>query len=120
MKIPGNVYPLLPIPNLLGIDVIEFSDGDLPQAISSVKLLNVSTDIQQSYLIVGSAIEISTEDEPKQGWLRIYEILDSSSRRKLNLITQVKVPGSVYCIDECDGKLICGIGNTVSIYKRVD
>jgi len=100
---------------VLGIDVIPFATNDLPQAISACDLMNVSTDLTQRYFIVGSAVEISSEDEPKEGWIRVYEVIQSGGRRRLNCCAEIKVPGSVYCIDECDGKLVCGVGSTVSL-----
>ena len=66
------------------------------------------------YFIVGTAVEVSSEDEPKEGWIRVYEINESGGRRRLHCAAEVKVAGSVYCIDECDGKLVCGVGSTVS------
>ena len=98
----------------LGIDVIKFPPNDLPQAISALDLMNVSTDEKQKYFVVGSAVEISIEDEPKEGWIRVYEIIEQGGRRRLHACAEVKVAGSVYCVDECDGKLICGVGSTVT------
>lgn len=93
--------------------MIRFPPNDLPQAISVCELLNVSTDERKKYFVVGSAIEISTEDEPKDGKIRIYEVIESGGRRRLNVCVDTKVTGSVYCVDACDGRLICGIGSTV-------
>jgi hypothetical protein len=98
----------------LGIDMIKFSPNDLPQAISALDLMNVSTDEKQKYFVVGSAVEISIEDEPKEGWIRVDEIIEQGGRRRLHACAEVKVAGSVYCVDECDGKLICGVGSTVT------
>jgi len=100
----------------VGIEVIKFPAYDFPQAISAVELMNVSTDETKRYFVVGSAVEISTEDEPKEGNIRVYEVVESGGRRRLNLFAHVKVSGSVYCVDECDGKLVCGIGSTVLSY----
>jgi hypothetical protein len=88
--------------------------NDLPQAISACQLMNVSTDEAKRYFVVGSAVEVSTEDEPKVGYIRVYEIVEVGGRRRLNRHTEVEVTGSVYCVDECDGKLICGVGSTVT------
>jgi hypothetical protein len=96
-----------------GIEVIRFPANDFPQAISAAALMNVSTDDTKRYFVVGSAVEISTEDEPKEGNIRVYEVVESGGRRRLNLFAHIKVPGSVYCVDECDGKLVCGVGSTV-------
>ena len=96
----------------LGIDVVKLPPTDLPQAISALELMNVSTDEKQKYFVVGSAIEI-LEDEPTEGWIRVYEIIEQGGRRRLHACAEVKVSGSVYCVDECDGKLICGVGSTV-------
>jgi hypothetical protein len=79
--------------------------------------MNVSTDERKKYFVVGSAVEISTEDEPKEGYIRVYEVINSGGRRRLNACAEVKVMGSVYCVDECDGKLICGVGSTVYSLK---
>lgn len=105
--------PKIGIELITGIDVIKFPSNDLPQAISAVQLMNVSTDEKQTYFVVGSAVEISIEDEPKEGWIRVYEIIEQGGRRRLHACAEVKVMGSVYCVDECDGKLICGVGSTV-------
>ena len=75
--------------------------------------MNGSTDEKKWYFVVGSAVELSTEDEPKEGYIRVYEILETGGRLRLNLCTDVKVDGSVYCVDACDGKLVCGVGSTV-------
>lgn len=98
---------------MIGIDLIRFPPNDLPQAISACELMNVSTDERKTHFVVGSALEISTEDEPREGYIRVYEVLESGGRRRLNECAALRVPGSVYCVDECDGKLICGVGNTV-------
>ena len=96
-----------------GIDTIPLPPKDLPQAISAVELMNVSTDETQWYFVMGSALEVSIEDEPKSGFVRVYEILETGGRGRLNLCAEIKVGGSVYCIEACDGKLICGVGNAV-------
>ena len=75
--------------------------------------MNVSTDKTKKYFVVGSAVEESTEDEPKEGYIRVYEVIELGGRRKLNRHTEFKVNGSVYCVEECDGKLVCGIGSKV-------
>lgn len=87
--------------------------NDLPQAISACELMNVSTDEKKSYFVVGTAVEVSTEDEPKEGYIRVYEIDETGGRQRLNRRAEIKVTGSVYCVDECDGKLICGVGSAV-------
>ena len=97
----------------LGIDAVRLPVNDLPQAISACNLMNVSTDERKRYFVVGSAVEVSTEDEPKEGYIRVYEVLESGGRRRLNKTVELKVSGSVYCVDECDGKLLCGVGSTV-------
>jgi hypothetical protein len=107
------MYLALPTWLMIGIDLIRFPPNDLPQAISACELMNVSTDETKKYFVVGSAVEISTEDEPKEGYIRVYEVINSGGRRRLNVCAEVKVMGSVYCVDECDGKLICGVGSTV-------
>jgi len=94
--------------------VVKLPGNDLPQAISACELMNVSTDETKSYFIVGSAVEVSTEDEPKEGFIRVYEVIEQGGRLRLNRCAEVKVTGSVFCIDECDGKLICGVGSTVT------
>ena len=106
----------LPIGSLLlilGIDVVTFPVNDLPQAISACELVNIPTDEKKWYFIVGSAVEVSTEDEPKEGYVRVYDVVESAGRRKLNKHTELKVKGSVYCVDACDGRLLCGVGSTV-------
>jgi len=92
----------------------------MPQAISACELLNVSTDERKSYFIVGSAVEDSTEDEPKEGYIRVYEVNETGGRQRLNRCAQIKVAGSVYCVDECDGKLVCGVGSTVCPQVRFE
>ena len=87
--------------------------NDLPQAISACELMNVSTDEKGWYFIVGSAVEVSMEDEPKEGFIRVFEIVESGGRRRLNKCAELKVAGSVYCVDQCDGRLVCGVGSTV-------
>jgi hypothetical protein len=93
--------------------VIRLPPNDLPQAISACELMNVSTDEKKTYFVVGSAVEVSSQDEPKAGYIRVYEIVEVGGRRRLDECAEVKVAGSVYCIDECDGKLVCGVGSTV-------
>ena len=75
--------------------------------------MNVSTDEKKSYFVVGTAVEVSTEDEPKEGYIRVYEIDEIGGRQRLNQCAEIQVAGSVYCVDECDGKLVCGVGSTV-------
>ena len=98
---------------MVGVDVVKMPLDDLPQAISACELVNVSTDEKGWYFIVGSAVEISTEDEPKEGFIRVFEVMETGGRRRLNKCAEIKVEGSVYCVDQCDGKLICGVGSTV-------
>lgn len=100
---------------MLGIDVIKFPQNDLPQSIAALELMNFSTDEKKTYFVVGSAVELAIEDEPREGWIRIYEIIEQGGRRRLHTYSEDKVSGSVYCLDECDGKLICGIGSTVPL-----
>ena len=66
--------PLLPGWRLIrvGIDVVKMPPNDLPQAISACELMNVSTDEKGWYFIVGSAVEVSMEDEPKEGLIRVF------------------------------------------------
>ena len=97
----------------VGIDVVRMASGDLPQAISACELINVSTDEKGWYFIVGSAVELSAEDEPKEGFIRVFEVVETGGRRRLNKCAEIKVAGSVYCVDQCDGKLVCGVGSTV-------
>lgn len=99
---------------MVAFDVVKLPQNDLPQAIAACELMNVSTDEKRRYFIIGSGVEDSTEDEPKEGYIRVYEILEAGGRRKLSQHTELKVAAGVYCIDECDGKLICGVGGTVS------
>ena len=115
-KIPGNVSShCLDLKLTLGIDVIKFPQNDLPQSIAAVELMNVSTDKKKKYFVVGSAVELAIEDEPREGWIRVYEIVEQGGRRRLRAFSEDKVSGSVYCVDECDGKLVCGIGSTVTL-----
>jgi len=100
---------------ILGVDVVKMPSDDLPQAISACELVNVSTDEKGWYFVVGSAVEISTEDEPKEGFVRVFEVVEVGGKRKLNKCAEIKVGGSVYCVDQCDGKLICGVGSTVHL-----
>jgi DNA damage-binding protein 1 len=95
------------------VDVQKFPLQEYPQAVTACVLMNVSTDITKTYFVVGSAVELSSEDEPKEGYLRVYEIVESGGRKKLNLCASKVVPGSVYCVDACDGKLLAGVGNSV-------
>src|SRR5271163_1994005 len=95
-------------------EVPEGRKTDLPQAIAACKLLNVSTDETKWHFVMGSAVEgYNNEDEPNEGYIRVYEVIESRERRRLHKCAEVKVRGSVYCVDECDGKLIAGVGNTV-------
>jgi len=94
-------------------EVPDGSKRDLPQAIAACKLLNVSTDERKWYFVMGSAVEKTTEDEPDEGYIRVYEVVQSGARRRLNMCAELKVSGSVYCVDECDGKLVAGVKNTV-------
>ena len=52
---------------MVGIAVVAFPMNDFPQAVFAGELMNVSTDEMIHYFVVGSAIEISSEDEPKEG-----------------------------------------------------
>lgn len=65
------------------------------------------------YFVLGSALEVSNEDEPKEGYIRAYEVIEAGGRRRLDRCAELKVAGSVYCIDECDGNLVCGVGSSV-------
>jgi hypothetical protein len=114
-KTHGNVYLFLTWLTK-GIEVIKFPENDLPQAIATCELMNVSTDETKKYFVVGTALEESAEDEPKNGYIRVYEIVESGGRRRLNMCAERKVEGSVYCVDECDGKLVCGVASSVRFY----
>lgn len=80
--------------------------------------MNISTDKKTKYFVVGSAVELAIEDEPREGWIRVYEIVDQGGRRQLRAYSEDKISGSVYCVDECDGKLVCGIGSTVPLLSQ--
>src|SRR5262245_54763505 len=98
MKIPGNVISIGRGDLTTGVEVVKFPANDFPQAIASCELMNVSTDEIKRYFVVGSALEVSTEDEPKEGHVRVYEIAESGGRKRIHMCASFKVPGSVYCI----------------------
>ena len=87
--------------------------NNLPQAIAACSLENVSTDERKVYFVVGTAVELSVEDEPKEGFVQVYDVSEVGGRLRVNRVTEITVPGSVYCVDECDGRLVCGVGSTV-------
>jgi hypothetical protein len=88
--------------------------NNLPQAVAACALVNVSTDDKKTYFVVGTAVEASELDEPKEGYVQVYEVGEVGGRLRVDRVVEIKVPGSVFCVDECDGKLVCGIGSTVN------
>jgi CPSF A subunit region len=107
--------PTPPFSGLLtvGIDCVRMEGNNLPQAVAACALVNVSTDEKKSYFVVGTAVEASELDEPKEGYVQVYEVGEVGGRLRVDRVVEIKVPGSVFCVDECDGKLVCGIGSTV-------
>jgi CPSF A subunit region len=93
---------------------VRMSRNNLPQAIAACTLENVSTNEKKTYFVVGTAIELSVEDEPKEGFIQVYEVNQVGGRLRVHRGVEITVPGSVYCVDECDGKLVAGVGSTVT------
>ena len=89
--------------------------NNFPQAVAACSLVNASTDERKTYFVVGTAVEASELDEPKEGFVQVYEVGEVGGRLRVDRVVEIKVPGSVFCVDECDGKLVCGIGSTVPL-----
>lgn len=77
--------------------------------------LSADSDATNEVLIVGTAFSIE-EYEPTKGRLLVFDLdLD----RRVRLLTQRDVKGSVYTIATLDGKILAGIGSKVQLFKWV-
>jgi len=62
------------------------------------------------YYVVGTAMVVPDESEPKQGRIVIFQYADG----KLQQVAEKEVRGACYCLAGFHGKILAGINSTVS------
>lgn len=70
-------------------------------------------DDPSQYYVVGTALVVPDESEPKQGRIVIFQYVDG----KLQQITEKEVRGACYCLAGFNGKILAGINSTVRLFE---
>lgn len=70
------------------------------------------------YFIVGTAYVHEEEAEPHQGRILVFGVTGlHSGERKLQLVAEKEVKGSVYCLNAFNGKVLAGVNSKAQLYK---
>lgn len=70
-----------------------------------------------TYFVVGTAFVHEEEAEPHQGRILVFTVSGIHGERRLHLVTEKEVKGSVYCLNAFNGKLLAGINSKVYLFK---
>ncbi|DAZ92907.1 TPA: LOW QUALITY PROTEIN: hypothetical protein N0F65_013069, partial [Lagenidium giganteum] len=70
-----------------------------------------------TYFVVGTAYVHDEEWEPHQGRILVFSISGIHGERKLQLVTEREVKGSVFCLNAFNGKVLAGVNSKVQLYK---
>lgn len=69
------------------------------------------TDDSVSYFAVGTAYVVPTESEPTKGRVLLFSVAE----RKLSLVCELEVKGSVYSMSALNGKLLITVNSRVCL-----
>jgi DNA damage-binding protein 1 len=93
---------------------------------------------EKEYIVAGTAYAFEGEEEPHQGRILVFEVVDKddaaasggpgsaqtkgmgSSGRRLMLVAEHKTRGAVYSLNAFNGKLLAGINSHVKLFSYVD
>ncbi|KAG0252722.1 DNA damage-binding protein 1a [Actinomortierella ambigua] len=95
-------------------DLMHSYELDKFEAPLSITSVTFTGDSGNNYLAVGTAISEPEEEEPSKGRILVFDMSESN---QLKLAAEVKVNGAVFAIREFNGKLLCCINGSVSIYN---
>nr|CCA20849.1 predicted protein putative [Albugo laibachii Nc14] len=70
-----------------------------------------------TYYVVGTAFVHEEEAEPHQGRILVFTVSGIHGDRRLQLVTEKEVKGSVYCLNAFNGKLLAGVNSKVYLFK---
>ncbi|KAJ3405441.1 DNA damage-binding protein 1a [Chytridiales sp. JEL 0842] len=73
-----------------------------------------------SYLVVGTAWALPTEEEPSKGRILVFKVVDSSESPKLKLCGELEVGGCVYSLISLKGAIVAGINSKVQVFEISD
>jgi DNA damage-binding protein 1 len=65
------------------------------------------------YYVVGTALVVPDETEPKAGRIVIFQYLEG----KLLQVAEKEVRGACYCMASFNGKILAGINSTVRLFE---
>jgi len=106
-------------------NAVRIADGQSYEFIVSMKLKKneVATSVtslkfaldNRSFYAVGTAFILPKEEEPTKGRILILQFLPS--KQILRTVANVDTPGTVYCMESFQGKLLAGINSQVQLYS---
>ncbi|KAJ3028943.1 DNA damage-binding protein 1a [Rhizophlyctis rosea] len=64
--------------------------------------------------VVGTAYVRPTEDDPTEGRIVVFAVGEG---RKLRVLSDVRVKGSVYCLEEVEGRVVAGVNGRVEVFE---
>jgi len=76
----------------------------------------IDVDNSKAYFVVGTAFVLPTEAEPSKGRILVFSVFDN----KLYLAAEKPVAGSVYSLNDFNGKLLAGINSKVQLFSWKD
>jgi DNA damage-binding protein 1 len=71
-----------------------------------------------TYYVVGCAIVLDDEPEPKQG--RLIVLKYNSGENKLTQVCEKEIRGAPYCLKSYNGKLLSSVANALKLYEFRD
>ena len=89
------------------MDTEESASGSAPSG---------SGKLSTSMFVLGTVYVRPSEDEPQEGRILVFQVVDSGNNRRLELKSQVKTNGGVYSLCDVQGKLVAGINSCTQMY----
>lgn len=87
----------------------QFMQNEYALSIVSTRL----GDDANPYYVVGTALVVPEESEPKQGRIVLFQWADG----KLTTVAEKEVKGACYSLVDFNSKILAAINNVVSIYQ---
>ncbi|KAJ3326837.1 DNA damage-binding protein 1a, partial [Blyttiomyces sp. JEL0837] len=87
---------------------------DANEYASSITIVTLSES--KSYIAVGTAIALPTEEEPMRGRILLFEITDQADKRDLAFVAEKTVGGCVYSMVSANGDIIAGVNSKVQVF----